>query len=283
MHFIAVDVETANANLSSICQIGIAKYSNYELVDEWSTLINPETYFDFMNVMVHGISEDDVQNAPKFPEVVSILRSYMENSICVSHTSFDRVSIARACERYNIKPIDAIWLDSARVARQTWKQFSRKGYGLANICKHIGYEFKHHDALEDAKACGQIILSAIEKTGISVDEWLKRVEQPIDPNASRKGSSKSSSINREGNPDGALFGEVVCFTGALKITRKEAADLAASIGCAVVSSVTKKTTILVVGDQDIKKLAGWKKSSKHRKAEELILDSLPLECWVQMM
>ena len=193
----------------------------------------------------------------------------MENSICVSHAPFDRVSIARTCERYNITPIDAIWLDSARVARRTWKQFSRKGYGLANICKHIGYEFKHHDALEDAKASGQIMLAAIKETGISVDEWLKRVKQPIDPNSAKR-SSVRSSINREGNPDGALFGEVVCFTGALQITRKDAADLAASIGCAVMSGVTKNTTILVVGDQDIKKLAGWKKSSKHRKAEDLI-------------
>jgi DNA polymerase-3 subunit epsilon len=47
--------------------------------------------------------------------------------------------------------------------------------------------------------------------------------------------------------------------------------LAAKIGCRVEDGVNKQTSLLVVGDQDIKKLAGHEKSSKHRKAEALIL------------
>ncbi len=103
----------------------------------------------------------------------------------------------------------------------------------------------------------------MEETGIDLEGWLTRVQQPIDP-------SSSAAINREGNPDGALFGEVAVFTGTLMIPRREAADLAARAGCEVASGVNKRTTLLVVGDQDIKKLAGHEKSSKHRKAEELI-------------
>jgi DNA polymerase III subunit epsilon len=52
--------------------------------------------------------------------------------------------------------------------------------------------------------------------------------------------------------------------------RREAADLAATAGCEVAASVTKTTTLLIVGDQDIRKLAGHEKSSKYRKAERLI-------------
>jgi len=52
--------------------------------------------------------------------------------------------------------------------------------------------------------------------------------------------------------------------------RHEAADAAASAGCEVTTSVTKHTTLLVVGNQDVRKLAGQEMSSKHRKAEELI-------------
>ena len=52
--------------------------------------------------------------------------------------------------------------------------------------------------------------------------------------------------------------------------RREAADMAAQAGCEVVSSVAKTTTLLIVGDQDVRRLAGREKSSKHRKAEELI-------------
>jgi DNA polymerase-3 subunit epsilon len=46
--------------------------------------------------------------------------------------------------------------------------------------------------------------------------------------------------------------------------------MAAKIGCVVGEGVTKKTTILVVGDQDTRKLLGHEKSSKHRKAEKLV-------------
>jgi DNA polymerase-3 subunit epsilon len=44
-----------------------------------------------------------------------------------------------------------------------------------------------------------------------------------------------------------------------------------SIGAArVTASVTRTTTLLIVGDQDIRQLAGHEKSNKHRKAEWLI-------------
>lgn len=266
MDFVALDVETANADMSSICQIGIAKFSCGTLVEEWSSLIDPEDYFDFVNISIHGITEDDVVGAPTFPKVVDTLCHFMQNAICVSHTHFDRVSVGRAFAKYDLKEIETVWLDSARVARRTWQDCAWSGYGLANICKKIGYEFKHHDALEDAKASGQVLLAAIQASGINLDLWLRRVRQPINP----ANSSRGLAIQREGNPEGELHGEVLVFTGSLEINRKEAADLAASLGCSVAPGVTKKTSILVVGNQDVSKLAGKEKSSKHLKAEQLI-------------
>ena len=266
MEFVAIDVETANADMASICQIGLARFKDGKLVEEWSTLVDPEDYFDFINIDIHGITEEDVIGAPIFSKVVDDLSGFLSGSVCVSHTHFDRVSVGRALEKYSLNPIETIWLDSARVARRTWEECAWRGYGLSRVCEIIGYKFKHHDALEDAKASAQVIIAAVEKTGLDVDAWLKRVHQPIDP----ANSSSGSAINRDGNPEGELYGEVLVFTGALEIPRREAADLAASIGCTVASGVTKKTTLLVVGDQDVTKLAGKAKSSKHLKAEQLI-------------
>ena len=141
-----------------------------------------------------------------------------------------------------------------------------RGYGLASICASIGYNFQHHDALEDAKAAGTILIAAMTHTGLDLDAWLTRVRQPIDLQRS----------TREGNPDGELCGEVIVFTGALTIPREEAADIAASMGCDVDAGVTKRTTLLVVGDQDVQRLAGHEKSSKHRKAEQLIQTGQPI-------
>lgn len=266
MEFVAIDVETANADMASICQIGLAKFRDGQLIDEWSSLINPEDYFDFINIDIHGITEEDVADAPTFSEVIADLSGFLSGSVCVSHTHFDRVSIGRALEKYSLNTIEAIWLDSARVARRTWEECAWRGYGLSNVCEIIGYKFKHHDALEDAKASGQVIIAAVGKTGLDIGAWLKRVNQPIDP----ANSSSGSAINRDGNPEGELYGEILVFTGTLEVPRREAADLAASIGCTVASGVTKKTTLLVVGDQDVTKLAGKSKSSKHLKAEQLI-------------
>ena len=178
----------------------------------------------------------------------------------------------QAAHRWAIEAPRCAWLDSARVARRTWSECARSGYGLADVCKRIGYEFRHHNALEDSKAAGQILLAAMALTGLDLEGMLRRVRQPINPS----NSSSGSAIKRSGNPDGPLFGEVVVFTGALEIPRREAADLAAAIGCEVGQGVTKATTLLVVGDIDVKRLAGHEKSSKHRKAEEQIAKGFPI-------
>ena len=133
----------------------------------------------------------------------------------------------------------------------------------------IGYKFNHHDALEDAKAAGHVLLEAIARTGLAIDSWLVRVKQPIDPTLTDR-------IERAGNPDGLLAGEVMVFTGALTLPRRMAVDLAAGVGCEVDAGFTKHTTILVVGDQDIQRLHGHEKSSKHRKAEALMSRGQPI-------
>lgn len=268
MKYAAIDIETANKDMASICQIGIAVYENHELVEEFCSYIAPEDYFDDYNISIHGISEKKVSGAPTYPEITDRVNEILDSNIAICHTHFDRVSLSRVCDKYAIRTPDCIWLDSARIARRTWHEVSSKNYGLANVCRIIGYDFTHHDALEDAKAAARIVAAASEITGLDLSEWLKRVQEPIDPTR--------MPAKREGNHDGPLFGEVIVFTGALEIPRSEAADMAAQIGCEVGASVTKKTTHLVVGDQDISKLAGHKKSSKHRKAEELIAKGIPI-------
>lgn len=264
MNFIAIDVETANADYSSICQIGIAEFKDGKVIDKWKVLINPEDYFDPFNVSIHGISEKDVENAPTFAQVYEVLKEKLNDKITIHHMPFDRIAINRACDFYNLEHTKPKWLDSAKIVRRTWTEFSKSGYGLSNIAKFLNLTFEHHDALEDAIAAGLVVVKASEITNLTIEEWCKRVGQPI---FSYKGSS---AINLDGNPEGQLYGESLVFTGALSIPRSEAGLIAAEIGCKVTNSVTKNTTMLVVGIQDDTKLAGYEKSSKHRKAEELI-------------
>jgi DNA polymerase-3 subunit epsilon len=273
MRFAAIDVETANPSMASICQIGVAIFENEALCEEWQSFVDPEDFFDPINSSIHGIEETDVQGAPTFTTIADELFELIGDHPLVAHTHFDKAAIAQTCRKYEISLPEFRWLDSARVARRAWLQFAAKGYGLKNLCSYIGYSFEHHNALEDAKAAGHVMIAAISESGIALDDWFRRVGQPICPSTTSGGASP---IVRDGNPDGDLFGEVLVFTGALEIPRRMAADMAATIGCEVAKGVTKKTTLLIVGDQDISRLAGHSKSSKHRKAEGLIAKGVPI-------
>ena len=211
------------------------------------------------NVSIHGIDENDIRNSPTLPEVRDELRRALRGSVLVSHTSFDRIAFERAMARYGLEQLQVTWLDSARIARRAWPDsYGSRGWGLKNIAKNLDISFKHHDALEDARAAAEIVLHACAVSETGIEGWLQRVDRPIFPS------------KQEGNVEGALYGETIAFTGALGIPRREAADLATTAGGNVVPNVTKKVSILVVGTQDRRKLNGYKKRSKHRRAEALI-------------
>jgi DNA polymerase-3 subunit epsilon len=260
--FVAIDVETANADVGSICQIGIAEFGPDGLTAEWTSLVNPESFFDFTNVAIHGIRECDVSAAPTFLDVSQAVTARLRDQIVICHTAFDRSAIKKVAARYQVPEPTCTWLDSARVARRIWAQFAQRGYGLANLAKFLDYDFQHHDALEDAKAVGYIVLAAMQESGLDIDALVKRVNA--------RSTRFEEQILKEGDPDGPLYGEQIVFTGVLQMSRAAAAELAAKLGCTVHPRVTKKTTLLVVGDQDLDLLAGHEKSSKHRRAEELI-------------
>ncbi len=274
MEFVAIDVETANHNRRSICAIGIVRFNQTEVTKEWCSLINPQDGFDKWNTRnIHGISEKDVRDAPTFPVALKEFKHLLENNILVAHSEFDQQSLRRAAEKYSVDLPDCQWVDSEKLARRAWPDL--RDHKLPTVCKEIGYEFQHHNALEDAKAAGQIVLAAMAKTGMSLEELLAPTGKTT---TTRRSAGKRQSVHRDGNPNGPLFGNEVVFTGTLSSVRREAADLAASAGCKVAADVRRSTTtILVVGDVDIRQLAGHDMSAKHRKALSFKEDGAPIE------
>ena len=164
MRFTAIDVETANPDMGSICQVGLATFADGQLTGTWATLVDPEDYFDEVNISIHGIEPKMVRGKPKIPQVADRIRAELEGTISVCHTHFDRIAVARAFSRYKLAPVSTSWLDSARVVRRTWSDLAWSGYGLGNVCCKIGYDFQHHDALEDAKAAGHVLLAALKES-----------------------------------------------------------------------------------------------------------------------
>ena len=166
----ALDVETANTDVGSICQVGLAAFKDGALNREWTSLVNPEEGFSYFNIKVHGLTAARVAEAPTLPEVAGVLRDWLDRQVVVCHTMFDRRALTRAFAKYGLAGLDCRWLDSCHVARRTWT--SPDGYSLKVVCGLIGHKFKHHDALEDAKAAGALILAAARKTGLTLEAWL---------------------------------------------------------------------------------------------------------------
>ena len=266
MKFVALDVETANPDLASICSVGLVVYEDGRVVSEFYSLVDPKSYFAPFQVRVHGIRAADVSGAPVWAELSGTVFDYVAGSVVVSHTPFDRVAVGRASVAAGVDVPDCVWLDSARLARSAWPECARNGYGLAAVCRMIGYEFDHHHALADARAAGEVVVAAVAKIGVGFDGLGEKGF-----GFSSLGGNRRSSVRRLPScSDGGLAGEVVVFTGALTLLRSDAAELAASVGAEVGGTVTRKTTLLVVGDLDTRYLAGHQKSTKQRKAEKLI-------------
>ncbi|MGX9355018.1 exonuclease domain-containing protein [Roseobacteraceae bacterium S113] len=261
--FWALDVETANTDLSSICQIGLVHYRNGQMADSWSSLIDPGSYFDPYNVSIHGISERGVAGAPAFTDVFDMLSERLSGAVLVHHGHFDRTAFARCYDRFQLAPLETDWLDNTKVVRRTWAEFSQRGYGLRNLAKHFGIELNHHDALSDANAAAQIMVLAIAESGKTLEELLEAVRHRI------TNPANPQDVRRDGDVNAPFFGEKIVFTGALAVKRSKAADVAQKLGFDVQNGVNKQTTFLCVGIQDTALLNGYKKSSKHRKAEAL--------------
>lgn len=171
--FVSIDVETANNSPASICQIGMAKFSDGKVVDKYNRLICPEGGFLPANIMVHGIKPAMVKSAPRFYEVFDELNEWLSNSVVTSHSYFDRSAIFGAIKRDILPEPQYLWIDATTIIRRTWSQYQKRGYGLANLSTDFKIKFKHHDACEDARVSGEILVMAIRDSGKSLDEWLE--------------------------------------------------------------------------------------------------------------
>jgi len=179
--FVAFDVETANEDFSSICAIGAVCFDDQGETSTLYSLVDPEESFSGFNIHIHGITPDDVVGAPTFADIAPRLRELLDDAIVVTHTAFDRAAVQQAHSRHALSAPRCRWLDTARVVRRSWPdEFARTGYVLRNVADWCGIEFRHHSALEDARAAGLVLRQAIADTGFSLEEWLASCRRRID-------------------------------------------------------------------------------------------------------
>lgn len=163
--YAVIDIETSGgrAQVDKITEIAIYIHDGEKIVDEFSTLINPETYIPPFITRLTGINNEMVTSAPKFYEVAKRIVLMTEGHLFVAHNaSFDYRFIQEEFKRlgYNYQ-------------RQTMctVQMSRKiipgmdSYSLGNLCQNLGITINNrHRAAGDALATTKLLELLIEKT-----------------------------------------------------------------------------------------------------------------------
>lgn len=192
MHdFVALDVETANRNRYSICSIGMVRFKDGQMKEEYYKLINPDESFSLDNIRIHGIQEHEVITAPRFFNLSYEIEQFIGGRPVVAHNAtFDMGALKDNYNRYGLEIAPIKYACSYQLARAIRKNFYN--YKLSTIANYYGITLSHHDALSDAKAAGQIIANfSRENRFATLDQLIRLAGYPdygvLGANGFRKG------------------------------------------------------------------------------------------------
>ena len=161
MNFTVFDVETANNKRDSICSIGIIRYENNQVIFEKEILINPEVEFNYFNTKIHGITAADVSDALVFPEIWTEIKGFFNQTILVAHNakSMDLCALYRTLERYHLPLVDNNYICTMELAKEIFRNDKEvQSYRLDVLSKLYNINLlQHHNALEDTRACFEIL------------------------------------------------------------------------------------------------------------------------------
>jgi len=165
MNFVAIDFETATSKRNSVCSVGIVTVEDGEIIEEYHALIQPpNNEYNWHNIQVHGITEDDTINSPLFQNVYPEIRKRLAGKVTVAHNeSFDRSVLKNSMQDIGLDYSD---IDLPEKWECTLKIYKSMGYKPAKLnicCEFHGIELQHHDALSDARGCAKLYKIALEE------------------------------------------------------------------------------------------------------------------------
>lgn len=156
--YVAVDLETTglHADRDAIIEIGAVKFrvgaeAENTTLASWSTLVNPGRPIPYRTSRLTGISQREVERAPRLRAALEQLTAFVGNYPIVGHNiAFDLSFL----QRHNCLVGNAS-LDTFELASILLPQAPR--YSLAQLANHLGLDLEsHHRALEDALATQQL-------------------------------------------------------------------------------------------------------------------------------
>lgn len=172
--YIVFDVETPNSANDRISSIGVVVVEGQSVVQEYYTLVNSETHFDAFNISLTGISPEDVADKPTFAEAWVELAPIFSSGMLIAHNApFDMNVLAKCLNAYQIEwqPY-AYYACTCQMGKKCFP--NAQNHKLNTLCAllHISLE-QHHCALDDAKACADLLIHYLEQ-GCDPTDYVRR-------------------------------------------------------------------------------------------------------------
>lgn len=163
--YAVVDIEATGGNhiKGRIIEIAIYIYDGDKVIDEFSSLINPETNIDWYVTKLTKITNKMVKDAPKFGEVAAEIAALVQGNIFVAHdVDFDykflKAELTKAGFDINEPKVCTIQLSKKHLPKE-------ESYSLGKLCDSLNIpippETRHRaggDAIATTKLLG-ILLS----------------------------------------------------------------------------------------------------------------------------
>ena len=162
--YCVLDLETTGLSARSdrITEIGVIKYKNGEIIDEFECFVNPERPIPKAVVEVTHITDDMVKDAETIDKVLPKLIDFLGDGIIVAHNAdFDTGFLKQNYERYGYD-FDYTCIDTLRLAKAVFPEF--KKYKLGIIADKLGIKVDvAHRALDDVKTLVSVFKIMIEE------------------------------------------------------------------------------------------------------------------------
>ena len=159
--FAAIDFETANGRRSSVCSVGIVIVRGGEIVDRFYSLIQPSpNYYTEWTTEVHGLTREDTDGQPRFPEVWAQVVERIEGLPLVAHNRpFDEGCLRAVFAEFGMEYPEYEFHCTLAASRRCLKLPNQQLHTVSAAC---GYDLEtHHHALADAEACAAIALKIL--------------------------------------------------------------------------------------------------------------------------
>jgi DNA polymerase III subunit epsilon len=153
-----VDIETTggSARMEKITEIAIYQYDGENITGEFVSLINPERNIPYFITALTGITNEMVENAPKFYEVAREIVEYTEGRTFVAHNarfdySFIRQEFKNLGYNFSRNILDTVTLSRKLIP-------GHRSYSLGNLCKELNIIINgRHRAAGDALATVKLL------------------------------------------------------------------------------------------------------------------------------